>query len=179
MQRLFVIAGASASGKSKFTRALEKKFPLTVLDLDDRLPELLLENKKRVEEIGMEAFLAEIRQFRYDDLALRALARLQKGENVAVVAPFTSHLKDEAVWQNFIKPFSAGSIAPELIWIHVDPKIRAERLKQRGEERDIQKVASPDELARYMAASEITSPVIAHIAIDGAGDFPAQIDYNL
>lgn len=179
MQRLFVIAGAPASGKSNFARMLKRKFPITVLDLDDQLKGLISDNKELITQIGMEAYLADIRQYRYDNLASRAVEQLAKGENVAMVAPFTQHLKDEKVWETFIKPFSALSISPEVIWIYVTPDIRAERLKARGEERDRQKVAHPDQLARYMARSEITQPVIAHVSIDGAKDFRWQIEAKL
>ncbi len=54
MQRLFVVAGPAASGKTFFTKELAKRYPLEILDLDDRLDELITAKKARLDEIGMD-----------------------------------------------------------------------------------------------------------------------------
>jgi predicted kinase len=179
VQRLFVVAGPAASGKTFFTQELAKKYPLKILELDDRLDELIDTRRARVEEIGMESFLKEIRAFRYDDLVQRAVGVLRSGESVAIVAPFTQQIRDLTLWASYTEPFLELAVTPLLICISVSPETRTKRIMGRGELRDGEKVASKEKMSAYLAESERLQTTLPHIEIDGAGDFREQIKYNL
>jgi shikimate kinase len=96
--KVFIISGAAASGKSSYAKTLRKRENFTILDLDDRLNELIEKDPGHVKKIGMEAFLKEIREFRYNDLRERGLAMVDQGKSVALVAPFTQHIRNIDQW---------------------------------------------------------------------------------
>jgi dephospho-CoA kinase len=79
-----MISGAAASGKSSYAKLLKKSENFTILDLDDRLNELIQKDPKHIEKIGMEAFLKEIREFRNKDLRYRGVAIVDQGKSVVV-----------------------------------------------------------------------------------------------
>ena len=168
--KVFIISGAAASGKSSYAKTLKKRENFTILDLDDRLNELIGNDPAHVEKIGMEAFLKEIRDFRYNDLRERGVALVDQGKSVALVAPFTQHVRKIDQWNWLCEPFLARGITPELHWVYVEPEEQMKRLKARGAKRDIEKVASAGNLEAFVASKDSSEPVIPHVKVDGSPD---------
>ena len=166
--KVFIISGAAASGKSSYAKKLREREHFTILDLDDRLNELIGKDPAHVEKIGMEAFLKEIREFRYNDLRERGVALVDKGKSVALVAPFTQHVRNIDQWNWLCEPFLARGITPELHWVYVEPEEQMKRLKARGAKRDIEKVASAGNLEAFVASKDSSEPVIPHVKVDGS-----------
>ena len=169
--KVIFIAGGAASGKSYFAKALSDKEGLVTLDLDDRLQELIANDPKHVQGIGMELFLEEIREFRYNDLVARAVVEVKAGRSVALVAPFTTHIRDLDLWQRYIEPLTQIGVTPTLYWIYISPELQIERLIERGEQRDLEKIASPATLGEYVARKAPAPPAVPFIQIDGSKPF--------
>jgi dephospho-CoA kinase len=166
--KVFIISGAAASGKSSYAKTLRKRENFTILDLDDRLNELIEKDPAHVEKIGMEAFLKEIREFRYNDLRERGVALVDQGKSVALVAPFTQHIRDVEQWNWLTQPFVARGITPELHWVYVEPEEQMKRLVARKAKRDVEKVANAANLESFVASKPTSEPVIPHVKVDGS-----------
>jgi dephospho-CoA kinase len=166
--KVFIISGAAASGKSSYAKSLKKSENFTILDLDDRLNELIQKDPKHIEKIGMEAFLKEIREFRYNDLRERGVAIIDQGKSVALVAPFTQHIRNIDQWNWLTEPFVARGITPELHWVFIEPEEQMNRLIARGATRDVEKVADKASLESFVASKARSEPVISHVKVDGS-----------
>jgi shikimate kinase len=165
--KVIVIAGAAASGKSHYAKKLKRKYGLQILDLDDSLAEMIKKEQDKISEIGMENFLAEIRDFRYRDLQARGVKAIEAGQSVALVAPFSRHIQDVNLWKEFCAPFIELGLEPELHWIRVNNSERAARLLRRGAERDMEKIRTSERLQDYLGASDISPPIHPHFEVDG------------
>jgi adenylate kinase family enzyme len=175
LQEVFFVSGAAASGKTKFAKTLAASRNLRILDLDDTLEKLIANNQSALSELGMERFLSTMAPERYQDLLKRALAEFNRGASLVIVAPFTKQIADENIWREMKEPFEANGVTPKLVWVNIPNTLRAARLKGRGLKRDKGKVADMD---AYLANTNPQPPAFAHIDIDGAKDFPAQIKDN-
>jgi adenylate kinase family enzyme len=165
--QVIVISGAAASGKSTYAKKLKARQDLSILDLDDKLSELIDENQKLINEVGMEAFLKIVRDDRYADLQKRGIEIVKKGASVALVAPFSRHIHDETLWENFCRPFIELGTKPELHWLKVSDVERASRLARRGAIRDVEKVSSEESLREYLDSTVQLPPSVPHLEIDG------------
>lgn len=165
--QVIVISGAAASGKSTYAKKLKAREDLIILDLDDKLSELIDKNQKVIKDVGMEAFLKTVRDERYEDLQKRGIEIVKKGVSVALVAPFSRHIHDETLWENFCRPFIELGTKPELHWLKVSDAERASRLARRGAIRDVEKVSSEESLREYLGSTVQLPPSIPHLEIDG------------
>lgn len=179
MRRVLVVAGAPASGKTVFATALSKKLGFVVLDLDDRLSEFIENDHSRLEKVGIEQFLAEIRDMRYRDLIERGIRALNDDQSVILTAPFSREIHDRKRWVDLINPFLEIGIEPQLIWIRTDfAKVR-ERMLARGEVRDSEKTSSEDAFDEYMRSINQNSPVVTHIEVNGALPIDSQLQISI
>lgn len=167
-KRVFIIAGAAASGKSTYAEELREQFEFVILDLDDSLDALISSSKDHIEEVGMENFLKEIRNLRYADLQKRGVEKIKEGASVALVAPFSQHIRDLKLWTDFCEPFCLLGLEPELHWLNVDKAERADRLARRGEARDSEKVASPARMQDFLELLDAAPPIHSHIEVKSA-----------
>jgi dephospho-CoA kinase len=166
--KVFIISGAAASGKSSYAKSLKKSENFIILDLDDRLNELIQKDPVHIEKTGMEAFLKEIREFRYIDLRDRGVAIVDQGKSVALVAPFTQHIRDIDQWNWLAEPFIARGITPELHWVYIEPEEQMKRLVARGATRDIEKIADKANLQSFVGSKASSEPAISHVKVDGS-----------
>jgi len=163
--KVFVIAGVPASGKTNYARSLQKIEQLTILDLDDFLEQLIEENAEHVYEIGIEAFIAEIREYRYNNLRERGVALVDEGKSVALVAPFTQHIHEVEHWNWLCEPFVARGITPVLHWLYVNPEEQMKRIKARAAKRDSEKISSPENYKKFLASKDPTPPVVPYFEV--------------
>ena len=175
MSKVLIVAGAPASGKTVFSTALSKKLGFIVFDLDDRLPEFIENNHPQLEKVGIEQFLAEIRDIRYHDLIERGVLALNAGQSVILTAPFSQEIQDHKRWTALVSPFLEIGIEPQLIWIRTDHAKVRERMVARGEMRDSEKVSSEETFNKYMQSANQNSPGVAHIEVDGASPIESQL----
>lgn len=175
MSKVLIVAGPPASGKTVFATALSKKHGFVLFDLDDRLAEFIQNDRSRMEKVGMEQFLAEIRDMRYHDLIERGILALNAGQSVILTAPFSREIQNHKRWAVIISPFLEVGIDPQLIWIRTDHAKVRERMLARGEMRDSEKTSSEDAFNKYMQSLNQDSPVVAYIEIDGALSTDSQL----
>ena len=172
MCRVLIVAGAPASGKTVYATALAKKLNCLVFDLDDRLPDFIEQGHARLEEVGMEKFLAEIRQMRYHDLVERGIQALIGSKSVILVAPFSKEISNIERWGELISAFLEIGVQPKLIWIHVDREKVRERMLARAEIRDQEKVLSEETFHQYMQSTSHELPIVPHVEV--RGDLPPE-----
>ena len=165
VQVLFV-AGPAASGKSEFAKKLSAHLNYTWLDFDDFINELINENKSLIDSIGMESFLAQVREKRYRELIDRAVIAVKQSKSIVVSAPFTAEVQNQDLWDARIAPLTSLGISPKLCWIETKPEVRRDRMVARASERDVEK---KEEFANY--TFQTITPVVERVTIDGEGDF--------
>jgi predicted kinase len=175
MSKVLIVAGPPASGKTVFATALSKKLGFVVFDLDDRLAEFIENDRSQMEKVGIEQFLAEIRDRRYQDLIERGVRALNAGQSVILTAPFSREIQDHRSWTALISPFLEVEIEPQLIWIRTDHSKVHERMLARGEMRDSEKTSSEDAFNKYLQSINHDSPVVAYIEVNGALPIDSQL----
>ncbi len=175
MSKVLIVAGAPASGKTVFATALSKKLGFIVFDLDDRLPEFIENDHPRLEKVGIEQFLAEIRDMRYHDLIERGILALNAGQSVILTAPFSQEIQDHKRWTALMSPFLEVGVEPQLIWIRTDHAKVRERMLARGEVRDSEKTSSEDAFNKYLQSINQNSPVVAYIEVNGDLPIDSQL----
>ena len=74
-----------------------------------------------------------------------------------------------------VQPFTTLGVKPVLFWVSVSPEVRKERLINRGAERDREKLSSID---AYLSQNPTVAPAVAHVPINGEGDFAQQVKDN-
>lgn len=169
------MSGPAASGKTLFAKELARSKDLTIVDLDDSLDQLILREKENLEEFGMEKFLTTVAPARYLDLIERAVKLFTEGKSLVVVAPFTSQIGNEDLWEKMISPFTSLRVTPRLIWINTDVKSRVQRLRQRGSQRDVEKLNNLDD---YVSKTQVRAPVVPYLEVNGTQDFKKFIVDN-
>lgn len=164
MAKAYFVSGLPGSGKSHFSKKLAKQLELKIIDFDDNLSELIRKHKSEYDQVGSEKFLENHAQQRYADLIKRAVAQLEGGSSVVIVAPFSKQIKDQKLWSDLIKPITKFEANPTLYWVFISPETRRKRLTGRAAVRDEQKIANLDE---YIKSHPSTPPVVDHIVISG------------
>jgi dephospho-CoA kinase len=164
--QVLVVAGPAASGKSEFAKKLSAHLNYPWLDFDDFANELINENKLLIDSIGMESFLAQVREKRYRDLIDRAVVAVKQGKSIVVSAPFTAEVQNQDLWDARIGPLTSLGISSKLYWIETKPEVRHERMVARSSERDVEK---KEEFAKYIF--QTIAPVVERVTINGEADF--------
>ena len=175
MQEVFFVSGQAASGKSEFTKVLAAARGLTVIDFDDTLQEIINKHQAMLSELVMEKFLAHVGPERYADLIERALVQFTSGKSIVIEAPFSKQIANQGLWEAMVQPFTTLGVKPVLFWVSVSPEVRKERLINRGAERDREKLSSID---AYLSQNPTVAPAVAHVPINGEGDFAQQVKDN-
>lgn len=167
LPQVFIVAGAAASGKSTYAKKLGATYGITILDLDDGLAQLITQNQDHISDVGMESFLAEIRDYRYADLQQRGIKKVNEGISIALVAPFTRHIREHQLWKDLCDPFRALGIEPKLHWVSIDSVVQSARLAQRGAQRDTEKIATKENLLNFVSSIDNSPPIHPYDHIDG------------
>ena len=167
---VLVVAGPAASGKSEFAKKLSAHVNFTWIDFDDYVNELINENKLLIDSIGMERFLAQVREKRYRELINRAVVAVKQGKSIVLSAPFTAEVQNQDLWDARIAPLTSLGISPKLYWIETKPEVRRDRMVARSSERDVEK---KEEFAKYIF--QTIAPVVERVSVNGEADFAEVI----
>ena len=168
MPKVFVVAGPAASGKSRFASKLAKHLQVEWLDFDDNIDELIGANSSEIALAGMEKFLENQREARYQDLISRAVVQLARGFDVVISAPFSKEVQDKQKWELRFEPLRKNG-TETLYWISTKPEVRRDRMKARSSIRDVQKESGYD--------FKTIRPLVDFIEVDGEGNFDEIIRY--
>jgi len=85
-----------------------------------------------------------------------------RGCPVLLCAPFTEHIRDPDRWRSWVADLGAGAV--HLIWVKSDAPTLLRRLKARGSERDVAKLAAFDAFIARMRPD--TAPPVPAFVID-------------
>jgi predicted kinase len=162
---LIVISGAAGTGKTTLAHALAQRTGATVVDLDADTEDVLDTCRHEHPEWTLSETIERSREQRYSRLIdVTVRARASQGSPVISVAPFSLEIGDERLWENFVRRCGSGEVT--LVWLSVTPEIRAVRLAERGELRDV---------GRTDLSARFDPPVVGHVAIDAADPASVQV----
>jgi predicted kinase len=147
-QRAYVICGNAGAGKSTFAAELCAERMAVLVDIDtvtERLAKLVLvAHGLSEDDRDSRDYKALLRQPIYEtlfDVAVENLARLP----CVIVGPFTRERR-QPDWPERLRERLGAEV--EIYFIHCDPALRRERLRQRGNARDRGKLLDFEAYAR-------------------------------
>lgn len=173
--RAVLVCGVPASGKTSFAKELARTFGWPLLDLDTVTNPLF-------EYVGGEFLVdvptaeapvrATVNDVRYTCLFDTAAEILSVGVSVVVVAPFTSERTFPAAWARTAERLGVDPSRVSLAWVDTPADEVVERMKKRGADRDLDKIAKPDV---YLTHDVLKEPGVPHLRVDGLHDVETQI----
>lgn len=127
-----------------------------VVDLDVIAADVVQAAKKSDPNMAEWQINAALRTDRYQRL-IHAVRGLRSEAMVVAVAPFTEEISDPQRWARFVAEIGGEPV--HLVWIELDPRLRAERIALRGAVRDVGRVDD---------AAPAYPPRVDHLPVDGA-----------
>jgi predicted kinase len=173
--RAILVCGVPASGKTTFGKELARSIGWALLDLDTVTNPLF-------EFVGGEFLVdvptpdapvrATVNDVRYQCLFDTAAEIMEVGTSVVVVAPFTSERTFPASWQRVAERLRVDPARVTLAWVDTPPDEVVNRMKIRGADRDLDKIARPHV---FLTPDVIREPGVPHVRVDGLQDVATQI----
>ncbi|HEV7566121.1 MAG TPA: AAA family ATPase [Microbacteriaceae bacterium] len=172
-----LVAGVAASGKSAFGCALAARLRWTLLDLDT-LTNPLFEyagGDDRASRASTTNPLArsELDRARYACLYDSARENLSVGQNVILVAPFTSERTSRHEWEGVPGRLGIRSDFVHLVWLDTPILEVARRMSQRAASRDVGKLATLE------PTDAVAPPAVDHLRLDGMLEPARQVELFL
>lgn len=167
MGSVTVIAGGAGSGKTTLARAVCAATGARLLDLDAVTADLVSRAMADRPGESEATVLSAIRDDRYAHL-LDAARRARVDSDVILAAPFTREIADPDAWRGLVR--GVGGEPVSLVWLEVDPRERARRIRLRGAARDAH-------LLDLDRAPSVPPPVVAHLAV--AAELPTPVKVAL
>jgi predicted kinase len=163
-----LLTGPPASGKSTVGRALARDLGAALVDQDTATAPLtaVVADLVGVHDLDDERLAGPTRAARYETVLALTEDNLRAGTAVVLVAPFSAERRDPQSWDLAAGRLRAAGGDPLLVWLRLDAATIVHRLRARGAERDVAKLA--DE-AGFAAALDVAPPVVAHVEVDAAG----------
>lgn len=160
-----VVAGSAGAGKTSFAAALARRLGAAVLDLDATYGRLVPLLRPDVDQATRRAIL-------YAALCDSAVPSLAAGTSVLLVAPWTTERRDPEAWTALASALAASGGVARLVWVRLDPSAVLARLRDRGLQRDAEKLAAPERWLGEARPDE--PPAVDHLAVDGARPVDAE-----
>jgi predicted kinase len=164
MHTTFIVCGSPGAGKTTYARKLAAKRGAALLDIDtvsERLARLALrEAGHDPDDRDSDYFKRTFREPIYETLFEIARENIPFQE-VVITGPFTKELR-QPDWPAQLSRSLGGAV--EVHYVHCPPEERKRRLAERGNPRDLAKLANWDVYLRYY---EECPPVFEHVLIEG------------
>lgn len=173
--RAILVCGVPASGKTSFGKELARSLGWALLDLDTVTNPLF-------EYVGGEFLVdvpspdaptrATVNDVRYQCLFDTAAEILEVGVSVVVVAPFTSERTFPSSWGTVAERLRVDPDRVTLAWVDTPPDEVVARMRRRGADRDLDKIARPH---LFLTPDVIREPGVPHVRVDGMHETRAQL----
>lgn len=162
-----LLAGPPAAGKTTVGRALARHLGAALLDQDTATGPLtaVVADLVGVHDLDDHRLAGPTRAARYETVTALTEDNLRAGTPVVLVAPFSLERRDVAAWAVLELRLRAAGGAPVLVWLRLDPATVVARLRARGADRDVAKLADADV---FRGALDVAEPAVPHIAVDAA-----------
>jgi predicted kinase len=162
--RAIIVCGSPGAGKTTYGKKLAKELRACLIDIDTCTEGLVRTgldlSGHDPNDRDSEYFKSSYREVIYETLFSIARENLPFTD-VVVVGPFTREIRD-STW-----PAKLGvrlETPVEVHYVYCSPECRRERIKQRGEGRDLAKLADWDASRQYFGAED--RPEFTHTFID-------------
>jgi predicted kinase len=174
MPPALLVTGPPASGKSTLAGAVAARLRAALLDQDVLTGALTAVVGELVgtHDLDDPKLAALTRDARYETVLATAVDNLRAGTPVVLVAPFTAERSDPAAWHAVRDRLRDAGGRPVLVWLRLPADELVRRLRGRGAQRDLGKLADPD----AFAAAVLRPPVVEHVAVDATASTAQQLD---
>jgi predicted kinase len=163
-----LLTGPPAAGKTTVGRALARHLGAALLDQDTATAPLtaVVADLVGVYDLDDRRLADPTRAARYETITGLAEDNLHAGTPVVLIAPFTAERRDRPAWDALDHRLRAAGGAPTLLWLRLDPAIVVQRLRARGADRDLAKLA---DVGAFLSTLDVAVPAVPHVAVDAAG----------
>jgi predicted kinase len=175
---VWVVAGAPGAGKSTVAdRLLARLRPVPALLDKDTLyggfvaATLAVAGRDDGEREGP-WYDEHVKAHEYAGLTAAAREIRARGCPVALVAPFTSRIRDVEAWRAWVDELGGEPV--RLVWVGCDPAVLRRRIEARGHAHDAGKLADFDAFTARMRPTD--PPGLAAVAIDNTAEGHEHID---
>jgi predicted kinase len=160
-----LLSGWPGSGKSTVGRTLASRLNAALVDQDTVTGPLVsvVADLVGVHDLDDDRLARPTRDARYETLAAVAEENLQVGIPVVLVAPFSRERRDPNAWEALDARLRAAGGSPLLVWLQLEPAAVVSRLRARGAERDLAKLADP---SSFLAALDHAAPAGPHLVVN-------------
>lgn len=167
---LHIVLGMPAAGKSHFAARLARDRSATLVDIDTATEPVVQAAMRALSgdpnDRDSPLFKATFREPIYAALFAIADANLPHS-NAVVAGPFTKELAN-ANWLEAVAAKRPTPCSVKAYFLHCRPEVRRVRMQQRGNPRDLAKLADWGDHQRYYADQAF--PAFPHVAIDTSTD---------
>ena len=162
--KIIIITGTPASGKTTYGKKLAEKRKAVFLDIDTVTETLiktaLKESGKNEDDRDSRYFKKTYREPIYDTL-FKIAAENVLWTDVVIVGPFTKEIR-KSNWPEILQEKLHSNV--EIHYVYCSSSIRLMRIKERGELRDLPKLKEWETINSYYGEEE--RPVFQHTFVD-------------
>jgi predicted kinase len=168
-----LLSGWPGSGKSTVGRTLARRLGAALVDQDTITGPLVsvVADLVGVRDLDDDRLARPTRDARYETIAAVAEENLRVGIPVVLVAPFSRERRDLHAWAALDRRLRAAGGSPLLVWLQLEPAAVVGRLRARGAQRDLSKLADP---SSFLAELDQAAPAGPHLVVNAEAT-PADI----
>ncbi|HJO94013.1 MAG TPA: AAA family ATPase [Victivallales bacterium] len=166
MNKLIIVCGSPASGKTTYGKKIATEKKAAFLDIDtvseDLVKIALTESGRDKYDRDSDYFKKTFRLTVYETLFKIAEDNIL-WTDVVIAGPFTKEIRNIHWLDDLQKRFNSEVVVH---FVYCSPEIRLNRIKNRGELRDLKKLDDWDNFNQYYGKEE--APVFSHIFVNNS-----------
>ena len=163
-----LLTGPPAAGKTTVGRELARHLGAALLDQDTATAPLtaVIADLVGVDDLDDRRLADPTRAARYETITALAEDNLRAGTRVVLIAPFSAERRDGQAWETLDRRLRRAGGEPTLVWLRLDPATVVQRLRARGADRDVAKLA---DVSAFTSTLDVAEPAVPHVAVDAGG----------